>query len=95
MASVIARVELHSGTAENYVTLHSSMEAEGFSRFVKANDGRWYHLPTGTYVHGDVQSCADGNDRAVRAAGRTGRSSAIFLGDWNEVWNSTGLTQAG
>jgi hypothetical protein len=51
MAGVIARVELHFANYTDYETLHTAMQREGFQRVVRANDGVWYHLPTGTYVH--------------------------------------------
>lgn len=94
MAYVIARVELHSASNEDYETLHAAMEAEGFQRIVLANDGIWYHLPTGTYVHHSVSSPADGSQRATRAAARTGRNSSTFVGGWDGNWTSNGLPRA-
>ena len=94
MASAIARVELHFANYSDYETLHAAMEREGFQRIVQANDGAWYHLPTGTYVHHSVSSPADGAQRAARAAAMTSRASAIFVGGWDGAWASSGLQRA-
>jgi hypothetical protein len=94
MAMAIARVELHYASEADYSTLHASMEREGFQRIVQANDGAWYHLPTGTYVHYSVTSPTDASQRASRAVATTKRASAIFVGGWDGSWASNGLLRA-
>jgi hypothetical protein len=94
MAKAIARVELHFASETDYNTLHAAMEREGFLRVVQADDGAWYHLPTGTYVHHSVASAADGSQRALRAALMTSQASAIFVGGWDGSWASSGLIRA-
>ena len=94
MASVIARVELHSASWQDYENLHTYMAAEGYARTVRANDGASYQLPTGTYVSASVESSSDGADRASRAAQRTGKTSSVFVGGWDGSWKGYGLVRA-
>jgi hypothetical protein len=49
MAEFTVRVELHRANQDDYDTLHSAMEEEGFSRQIKSSGGEWYHLPTAEY----------------------------------------------
>lgn len=49
MASFTVRVELHAATYLDYETLHSKMEAQGFSRQITSDSGYTYHLPTAEY----------------------------------------------
>lgn len=93
MASVIARVELHSAAREDYDTLHTAMTSEGFSRRVQADDGSWYQLPTGTYVHSSVGAAA-GREKAARAAQTTGKKSSVFVGGWDGAWSGSDLDRA-
>ena len=93
MASVIARVELHSASWQDYENLHAFMAAEGYSKTVRANDGTTFQLPTGTYVNSAVRSGSDGAEKAYRAAQRTGRTSSVFVGGWDGTWNGYGLSR--
>lgn len=52
MADYTVRVELNGATEADYATLHERMEANGFSRTVRASDGVLYQLPTAEYVVG-------------------------------------------
>ena len=94
MSSVVARVELHAASWQDYENLHSYMSAEGYSKKILASDGNWYQLPTGTYVHSSVLSTADGADKAARAANRTGKSSWVFVAGWDGSWQGAGLARS-
>ena len=91
MASVTARVELHGATERDYQNLHAAMQQEGYARSVLADDNKRYHLPPGEYAHYNVTSLDDARARAVRAAARTGRASAIFVAGWDGAWVGQGL----
>ena len=49
MAQFTTRVELHRATGEDYSSLHSAMEYQGFSRTIRSDDGIIYILPTAEY----------------------------------------------
>ena len=49
MAQFTTRVELHRATGEDYSSLHSAMEYQGFSRTIRSDDGIIYILPTAKY----------------------------------------------
>lgn len=49
MAKFSVRVELHAASYVDYEKLHASMERRGFSRMIKADGGKTYHLPTAEY----------------------------------------------
>jgi hypothetical protein len=71
MANFFARVELHGATwPTDYAKLHKAMEFHGFTNCVRASNGTFWQLPTGTYwstnriddvnkVAKAVQQCAD------------------------------------
>ena len=50
MSSFTVRVELNSATVQDYVRLHGCMENAGFSRTIRADDGRLFHLPPAEYA---------------------------------------------
>jgi hypothetical protein len=84
MANYIARVELHSATWNDYEQLHTTMKRRGYSRTIKASDGKWYQLPTGTYVvEGTNSSLQNALNAATEAANETGRQSWVLVADWN------------
>jgi hypothetical protein len=79
MAAFTTRVELHSAIYQDYVTLHAAMERRNFSRTIRGDNGRTYHLPTAEYV-------SSGNiDRmgvlalAQAAVRETGKSGSILV----------------
>ena len=49
MARFTVRVELHQADGDDYETLHTAMEAKGFSRLITSGDGISYHLPWAEY----------------------------------------------
>jgi hypothetical protein len=79
MSSFTTRVELHKATYDDYETLHSAMQAEGFSRLIYASDGNYYHLPTAEYDRSGELTTQQVLQAAQRAAARTGRTSAILV----------------
>jgi Endoribonuclease GhoS len=84
MANYIARVELHSASWNDYERLHATMYQRGFLRTIKASDGKWYQLPTGTYVvEGSNSSLQNALSAATAAAQETGRQSWVLVADWN------------
>ena len=79
MAKFTTRVELHSATYSDYEKLHTAMEAEGFSRLIKSDDGTWYHLLTAVYNREDQLTRDQVLESAKRASAKTGKSYAILV----------------
>lgn len=79
MARFTTRVELHKADEEDYETLHSSMEREGFSRSILSNDGTAYHLPTAEYNIEDDYSRDQILAKAKKAANSTGCSYEVLV----------------
>lgn len=50
MARFFIRVELFRADGDEYDKLHEKMQAIGFSKTVKFDDGKTYKLPTGSYM---------------------------------------------
>lgn len=71
MAKFTTRVELHNAGEDDYITLHSAMAREGFSRYIESKDGKTYHLPTAEYNLEDDCTRGDVLARAKRAAAST------------------------
>lgn len=87
------RVELHRGGEDDYETLHSAMEREGFSRQIKSDDGTWYHLPTAEYVYSGSQSRTEVREKAKRAAAKTGLTFMVLVTEANG-WSWYNLPKA-
>jgi hypothetical protein len=79
VAKFTVRVELHRADDDDYETLHSAMEAQGFSRLITSNDGASYHLPTAEYNRSGSLSRDDVLESAKTAAAKTGKKSAILV----------------
>lgn len=79
MADFTVRVELHQATYNDYETLHSAMERQGFSRFIKADGGQTYHMPWAEYNGSGNLSSVQVRDIARTAANTTGKSNAVFV----------------
>ena len=79
MATFTTRVELHQADSDDYETLHSAMEDEGFSRLIHSDDGIWYHLPEAEYTISGSLTRSNILDRAERAANKTRKSSSILV----------------
>jgi hypothetical protein len=85
MARFITRVELHQADYDDYETLHSAMETEGFEQTITTADDVTYHLPTAEYY------CETGITRrevpgaAERAAAKTQRKFAVLITQANGI----------
>jgi hypothetical protein len=79
MATFTTRVELHQATYADYDTLHEAMQAEGFSRFIRSDDGTWYRLPTAEYNRSRDTTAALVLAAAKRAASKTGKKFSILV----------------
>lgn len=95
MANFIARVELHSASWNDYEVLHASMQRRGYSRTIRADDGRFYQLPTGTYVVEKSNSTLQNAlTVATEAARETGRQAWVLVADWNSAsWSNLQLAK--
>lgn len=51
LAAYLVRIELSAATYADYERLHAAMAELGFLKFVAADDGRVFHLPSAEY-HG-------------------------------------------
>ena len=84
MASYIARVELHSATYADYEILHPAMAAQGFQRYIYADTGSSYWLPTGTYAGTGLSiDRATALSRAQAAATKTGKSYSAIIAEYS------------
>jgi hypothetical protein len=93
MAQFTVRVELHNADDDDYEALHSAMKSEGFSRFIKSDDGTKYHLPPAEYVRSGELTRKQVLDSAKSAAAETGRKSSILVTESvGRSWS--GLTKA-
>jgi hypothetical protein len=79
MASFTVRIELHHATWDDYNALHAAMEHRGFSRLVKADDGRTFHLPWAEYNGTGALTCAQIRDIAQEAASETGKKNSVLV----------------
>ncbi len=83
MANYVARVELHGALFQDYEKLHEEMKKRGYLKTIPANDGTHYDLPTGTYqIMNNAATLSQAFDAAKAAADATGKSSWIFVADW-------------
>ena len=71
MARFITRVELHDADYDDYETLHTAMEAEGFERTITSDDEITYHLPTAEYYREADLTRQEVLTAAKRAAAKT------------------------
>ncbi len=79
MAKFTTRVELHKANADDYLRLHTSMEAEGFIRTITSSDGVTYQLPTAEYNRINEMSRDKVLESAKRAADKTGKEYEILV----------------
>ena len=81
MSAFNTRVELHGvqHDSDKYTRLHERMAARGFSRRIKANDGRVFELPPAEY-HWDGTATNDQiRDLAKAAAAEVVTSYAVLV----------------
>jgi transcriptional regulator of NAD metabolism len=93
MAQFTVRVELHHADDDDYETLHSAMEEEGFSRLITSNDGTVYHLPTAEYNRDASLTRQQVLDSAKKAAAKTKKEYGILVTE-SEGRKWIGLTKA-
>jgi len=79
MAQFTVRVELHQAQWDDYETLHSAMERQGFSRLIKADDGTTYQLPWAEYNVTANLTSMQVLDAARAAANTTGKQNAVLV----------------
>ena len=79
MARFTTRVELHSASYSDYETLHAAMGRRGFSRYIAADDGKTYQLPTAEYDKTGNFTAQQVLDAAKAAAAETGKSYAVLV----------------
>ena len=83
MTSFVTRVELHSGSADDYQALNIAMEAAGFSRAIQGSDGSAVNLPTGQYIGNGELTASEVSQLAQSAALKTRKGFAVFVSDLN------------
>ena len=72
MASFMTRIELHSATYQDYVSLHGYMAQEGFTNTIRSDAGKVYANCTR----------ADALEKAKRAAQKTRKSFAAVVSEY-------------
>lgn len=93
MSQFTVRVELHEAKWEDYERLHAEMEGKGFSRLIKADDGKTYHLPWAEYNGAADLTNSQVRDIARSAANSTGKRNAVLVTESNgRTW--VGLEEA-
>jgi len=83
MAQFTVRVELHDAKWEDYERLHAEMEGKGFSRLIKADNGKTYHLPWAEYDGIGNLTNSQVRDIARAAANSIGRRNAVLVTESN------------
>lgn len=85
MAQFITRVELHGASGEDYSRLHAAMTARKFHRFITADDGQRYQLPTAEYYsHGEITK-ETVRDLASSAAESTRRPFWVLVTEYKSA----------
>ncbi len=85
MTKFLTRVELHGATEQDYIKLHSVMEAKGFSRHIKADNGMRYKLPPAEYYVDAATDIGTVRSAAVAAANSTNRQNAVLVCNTNSI----------
>ncbi len=79
MPTFLACIELRDSTAAEYETMGSRLESFGFSRNVRADDGRIHELPTGNYIGNGDGTTAQVKDLVTQVAAETGKAFGVFV----------------
>jgi hypothetical protein len=83
MAKFTTRVELHKANSEDYDTLHEEMENQGFTRTIKSDDDKEYHLPEAEYNYEGSITRDSVMTKAKTAANKTGKKYSILITESN------------
>jgi hypothetical protein len=92
MTNYTIRVELHGADENDYEALHTAMQAEGFVRWIKDQDGNKLRLPTAEY------NLPDSELTRVQVLGLTKRAAETAKArptPWILVTQSGGRTWSG
>ncbi|HEY9165698.1 MAG TPA: hypothetical protein VIS48_06000 [Candidatus Kryptonia bacterium] len=82
MPSYTVRVELHTGTEQDYEELHGYMEAQGFERTITGDDKKECKMPPAEYVMRNVGIGIDiVLSKANNAAALTFKSHAVLVSE--------------
>jgi len=79
MSLFTVRIELHNAQWDDYETLHSAMEQQGFSRQITSDEGARYHMPWAEYNGAAALTSMQILDIAQVAANSTGKGNAILV----------------
>ncbi|UVK81327.1 hypothetical protein LOY46_17330 [Pseudomonas sichuanensis] len=87
MAEYLVRVELFNANAEEYNQLHEQLGTLGLFRQIRADNGVYYDMPSGTYFGESGLGPAELQVRVSREADRLShpRAASVFvarLTDW-------------
>jgi len=85
----LARVTIHNGSYDEYETLHASMKALGFVRYIRGAKGSYYWLPDATYVGesaNDGPTVREQISRAAAAAAPSKAAPEVVLTVRGESW---------
>lgn len=87
MALFTTRVQLNGNPGEeDYESLHAAMKAKGFSRFVKSDDGKRYHMPHAEYTRmGDLTRSQVLQDANAATAG-VWRDYQVLVTEGSKSW---------
>ena len=81
MASYTIRVELHSATAQHYVSLATKLSAIGVIDIITADDGRRFKLPPAEYQTNSNMDVAQVRDRVAGVAATVVPSYAVLVSE--------------
>lgn len=79
MPSFLACVDLRDATASDYEPINTRLESLGFSRTIRADDGRIHELGTGKYVGTGDGTTLQVRDLITQVAAETGRAFGILV----------------
>lgn len=87
MISYTVRIELHHGE-HDFDTLHQQMKEKGFSKQIKAYDGKVYDLPRGEYSIETDKGSSFVLSAAKSAVKKTGHNAEILVTESHgRVWS--------
>ncbi len=79
MPNFLARIELREASDTDYDPLNTRMASLGFSRTIRADDGRNHELPIGNFVGSGDGTTQQVRDLATQAAAETGKAFGILV----------------
>src|SRR5437879_5698592 len=79
MPNFLACIELRDAAPSDYEPMNARLETLGFSRNIRADDGRIHELPTGKYVGTGDGTTLQVRDLVTQVAAETGKAFGVLV----------------